>query len=352
MRCGVGDYAATLANALQELGNVTVGVLVGESNVCKPVGVEIIQGPGWRLRYAFAVLRTIIAWRPDVVHLQFPTQGYGGRLLPLVLPLLLRAAGCRIVQTWHEFLPMGSHHSSFVLCAARGTVIVVRSNYIASLSGWYRWLLRRSKIVFIPGASSVPQSQLSVEELAHLREKLAAGQQRVITYFGFANPNKGVEQLFQIANPERDRIVMLCDLQPANPYQRKILDESKKSSWANKVTVTGFLPAQEAADILAASDAVVLPFPGGGGNWNSSLAAIRAQGTLAITTSLSREGYDSQGNVYFCEPGDVEAMGSALTAYLGRKIIPSHHPEQEWMRIAASHFDVYRDVLAQTREAK
>ena len=353
MRCGVGDYTASLARALQDSDKAQIAVLTGEgAKIEVASGVEVIQVPDWRLRSVVHILRVIARWNPDLVHIQFPTQGYAGYWLPWTSPLVLRMSGFRVVQTWHEFFPMGGHRRSFIPCIACDTAIVVRPEFMKSISTWYRWLLRKSKIVFIPGASSVPHSRLSEAARAHLHEELVAGQERVVTYFGFAHPNKGVEQLFQIANPERDRLVLLCDLQDTNDYQKKILDECQRSPWINKVTVTGFLPSEKVADILAASDAVVLPFPGGGGDWNSSLTAVLAQGTLVVTTSISKDGYDPKSNVFFAKPGDINSMASALVAYGGRKISRSNNPDQDWARIAASHLDVYTEVLKKSRGSK
>jgi len=182
-------------------------------------------------------------------------------------------------------------------------------------------------------------------ELAHLHEELAAGRQRVVTYFGFAYRNKGVELLFKIADPERDRIVLLCDLREANPYQKHILEMCQLPPWTNSIRVTGFLPIARVADILAASDAVVLPFPGGGGDWNSTLNAVLAQGTLAISTSLSQEGYDPATNVFYCKPGDVSSMVFGLANYSGKKIDPSRDPDKDWERSADSHLDVYMHTI-------
>jgi len=62
-----------------------------------------------RARHAAAVAK----WKPDVVHLQFPTRVIGpiGCMDPSLLLLLARI---RVVQTWHEIMPMGKR--SFPLC--------------------------------------------------------------------------------------------------------------------------------------------------------------------------------------------------------------------------------------------
>lgn len=349
MRCGVGDYTASLARALQDSAKAQIAVLTGAGEISTIPGVEIIQVSNWGLKSAVHVLNAIARSNPDVVHMQFPTQGYADDWLPWMLPLVMRIIGLHVVQTWHEFLPMGGHRRSFLLCIACDTAIVVRPNFMQSISSWYRLMLGRKRVVYIPNATSIPRSRLSLEERKQLYVAFRNGQDRVVTYFGFANPNKGVELIFQIADPHRDRIVLICDLTETNPYHREILSLCESPNWRGKVTVTGFIPSDNVADILAVSDAVVLPFPEGGGSWNSSISAALEQGTLVITTSDSEDDYDPVSNIFYCKPGDVESMARALVTYGGRKTKGLNSEGVGWARIADEHLQVYGEILTRSR---
>jgi glycosyltransferase involved in cell wall biosynthesis len=344
MRCGVGDYTAGLARALRNSGKVRVAVLIGERDGEEGAGIEMIRIRGWSLWNALGALRAVAKWKPDVVHLQFPTQGYRSDWLPWVLPLLLRLAQLRVAQTWHEIMPMGRR--SFPLCLAAGAVVVVRPNYFESTAGWCRRLLANRRIVFIPSASSIPRARLAEGERAELHAKLAGGQDRVVSYFGFAYPHKGMEALFEIADPKRDRLVLICVLQEDDPYHRLILDKCRKAPWDGKVSVTKFLPAEETARVLSASDAVLLPFTGGGGDWNTSLQAAAIQGVFLVTTSLTEKGYDAKHNVHYCPPGDISCMRAALDSRIGHRIEPAAEANREWARIAEAHLRVYGELLA------
>lgn len=345
MRCGVGDYTAGLARALRDSGKVRVAVLIGERDGEEEAGVDMIRIRGWSLRYALGALRAVVKWKPDIVHLQFPTQGYRSGWLPWVFPLLLRLVRVRVVQTWHEIMPMGMR--SLPLCFALDAVVVVRPNYLESTASWCRRLLANRRIVFVPSASSIPRARLTELERGELHAKLAAGQSRVVSYFGFAYRHKGIEALFEIADPERDRLVLISDLQKSDPYHRLILDKSKSAPWDGKVSVTGFLPAKEIANVLCASDAVVLPFTGGGGDWNSSLQAAAIQGVFLVTTSSTAEGYDAKHNVHYCPPGDIRCMRAALESRIGHRVEPEGEANSEWARIAGAHLRIYGGSLAQ-----
>ncbi len=343
MRCGVGDYTAGLARALRDSGKARVAVLIGEDGE-EDAGIEMIRIRGWSLRNALGALRAVVKWKPDVVHLQFPTQGYRSDWLPWILPLLLRLAHVRVVQTWHEIMPMGRR--SLPLCFTAGAVVVVRPNYIESTAGWCRRFLAKRRIVFVPSAPSIPRAGLAENERARLHAELAAGQDRVVSYFGFAYPHKGIEALFEVADPRRDRLVLICDLREGDPYHRLILDRCRNAPWDGKASVTGFLPAEEIASVLSASDAVVLPFTGGGGDWNSSLQAAAIQGVFVVTTSSTARGYDAKHNVHYCPPGDTACMRSALESGIGRRIEPAGEANREWARIAGAHLRVYGELLA------
>jgi len=346
MRCGVGDYTAGLAGALRDSGRVRVGILIGEPATEGPAGVDMVRIRGWSLWNALGALRAVAAWRPDIVHMQFPTQGYESRWLPWFLPLLLRLSSVRVVQTWHEIMPMGLR--SLPLCLTRDDVVVVRPSYIESTARWCRRLLACRRIVFVPSASSIPRAHLTEQERTRLRKEVGHGQERVVSYFGFAYPHKGIERLFEIADPRRDSLVLICDLQEDDPYHRLILEKSRKPPWSGKVSLIGFLPPQELANVLAASDAVVLPFTGGGGDWNTSLRAAAAQGVLVVTTSTSTDAYDAARNVHYCPPGDIGSMRAALASRIGHRVEPPDAARDDWAAIADAHIRIYEEQPERT----
>jgi glycosyltransferase involved in cell wall biosynthesis len=234
---------------------------------------------------------------------------------------------------------------SLPLLLAPGTVVVVRPNYLGSTAHWCRRFLANRRIVFVATAPSIPRSRLTEPERAKLHAELAAGQDRVVTYFGFAYPHKGIEALFDIADPSRDRLILACDLRDGDSYHRVILAKCNEARWEGKVSVVGFLPPERLADVLCASDAVVLPFTGGGGEWNTSLHAAAVQGVFAVATSSSSSAYDAERNVQYCSPGDLACMRAALSSRIGHRVEPSISASLEWARIADVHLQIYSESL-------
>jgi glycosyltransferase involved in cell wall biosynthesis len=345
MRCGVGDYTRNLAEALAERGDVDLRLLT----TAAPAG-EGRDPPwlrramrNWRVGSLRTYLRLLREFRPHVVHAQYPTQGYSVVLGPTLIPMLARAwGGASVVQTWHEH-PQPLHTrwglSKLALAAATDVLIYVRPDYPQRISGVLSRALGRAARHFVPNGSTVPLMRLSAEERSLVREELGCGPRRLVAFFGFAYPHKGVHRLFSIAHPGRDQLVIIGELLREDPYHARLLDLAADPAWRGKVALPGFVPAERAARILAAADAAVFPFEDGGGAWNTSVRAAASQGTFTIVTSRERCGYSTDENAYYASPGDTQAMRAALERHIGTRTAPL--AQGDWRAIAARHADIY-----------
>jgi glycosyltransferase involved in cell wall biosynthesis len=355
MKCGIGDYTEKLAEALSARPDVTAAVLTDVAASSAPPGrhFEILPvAHGWKFSDAPAILRAAREWKPDIAHMQFPTQGYGRSKLPWLLPAILAASGLRVVQTWHEYVQQDSlpafKHSVLNLpnALAGGGLAVVRPNYLDRMAPWYRALVAGKRFRYIPNAPSIPVTEWSEDERRAKRAELAPRGETIVAYFGFAYPAKGVEQLFEIADPARHRLVLICDLDRSDAYQRSILERVAAPDWAGRVLVTGFRSADEASRILAAADAAVFPFREGGGDWNTTLQGAAAQGTFVLTTSRERHGDDAPANTYFARVDDVREMRRALIEHAGRRAPrDANSAPPSWDDIARAHLELYAEVL-------
>ena len=164
----------------------------------------------------------------------------------------------------------------------------------------------------------------------------------MIAYFGFVSPPKGVEAIFEIANPALHRIVLACELSESDTYHRSIAERIVNPPWKGRVEVSGFLEGEEVGRLLAASDAVIIPFRQGIRAGHGSLEAAVAQGTFTLTTSRDRKGYDPKENIYFAHPGDTQEMRKALETYLATRVSRSRdHTREKWRHIAEAHIGLY-----------
>jgi len=348
-KCGVGDYSYSLAKALTHDRDVHVAVLTSAfcGNGKAPERFEVYPViDQWRLVEALKVIKIVRRWSPDIVHIQYPSQGYGKRLLPWFLPMIAYLMGARVVQTWHEGYSRRNAVGFLLKAVVPSRIVVVRPDYKKELRPLFRWIATKKKFVFIRNASSIPKLVLVDAEKAELRAHYLRGQKRLLVFFGFVYPHKGVEQLFEIANPVLDQIVIAGEVREGDAYRKSILERASQDPWRGKVTVTGFIPARDVAALLAVADAVVLPFRVGGGEWNTSIHASVLQGTFIITTSLTRNGYDKKYNIYYAKLDDTQEMKSALQTHAGaRRENNAELDRDEWQQIAIEHNLLYKSLL-------
>lgn len=361
MRCGVGDYTACLAKALGKRKDATVAILsdVTASIADQEENIEVFPIiNGWTIFDAVNILRILRSWRPDVVHIQYPTQGYGRHILPWLLPSLLWLLNVPVIQTWHEcfFTQIRPVLRALPNLIAPSTVIVVTPNYKDIMHPLFRWIARHKNFQFIPHTSNIPKSTLNEEERSIIRARFAPTADHLIAYFGFAHPRKGVETLFDIADHRSSSLVLICDLSPADPmhkefnmYHKMLLDRIHSEPWSGRVTVTGFLPPNEVSRILAAADAVAFPFVEGNETWYVSSRAAMLQGTFVLVTDRERHGYDPTENVYYAFPGDVADMRRALNLYIGRRNTKGVQ-HTDWDFIADAHIRHYSDVYTTSQK--
>lgn len=356
MKCGIGDYTAHLAEALASQTEA-VGVLTDVA--AQPVPPErtfatLPVARGWTFSDVRPLLRAAREWRPEIVHMQFPTQGYGRQKMPWLLPALLRLQGHPVVLTWHEYfqqktwIQIKGSLLNLPNALLPGGLVVVRPHYLELMAGWYRWIVRRKRFRFIPNASALPTSVLTDDERRAIRARFSADHRPLVVYFGFVYPAKGVEYLFDVVDPSKHHLVLICDLKESDPYQERVLRQAQSARWAGHATITGFQPPDEVSRLLAAADAVLFPFREGGGLWNTSLQGAAQQGTFVLTTSRERHGYEAAHNVYYARPDDAADMRQALEQYLGRRVPPQPEVSGNWASIAEAHLSLYREVLSRT----
>lgn len=349
MRCGVGDYTAALARTLSAQSQTHVAILTSQFADTLPREGDYEQFNlirEWSWRDARTAFQLIQKWKPDVVHLQYPTLGYTSKLLPSVIPLLAWAAGAMPVRTWHEAFSGRASGYFLVQFAPPGPSVVVRPNFSELMWPPLRPVLGRRPPTLIEGASSIPRSSMTPEDRQRLRLHYLQGQSRLIVFFGFLYRFKGADQVFKIADPARDALVIIGNSDVDLAYTAEIAHLCETAEWTGRAELVGYLPVQDVADLLAAADAAVLPFLNGGGSWNSSISAAVLQGTPVVTTAHERRGLNETGEVYFAEPNNLDDLRKGLMEITKKQQTKAPASERgDWNRIAADHMTVYERAL-------
>lgn len=343
-RCGVGDYVASLARALARTPEVQLAVLTQRAAGRTPeAGFQVLEvATNWRPWELPRAVDAIRRFNPEVVHIHWPSLGFGGRLGPALLPLACKFLGARVVQTWHDPWHVDDSARYRLQRIATDGLIFVRQNFMSLMP---RQLLRYMPACpqrFIGSAGALPVSTLSAAQRERLRERYLNGRRTLVAFFGFVYPSKGVEQLFEIADPTTDSLLIVGGLLDAD-YRRRLDEVARARGWIDQFQYMGFVEAQEAADLLHAADAVVLPFLAGGGDWNTSIHGALAQGTFVVTTSAQPEGDDPGRNLYTARISDVADMRRALRLLAGRRIQTS--ATDPWAEIARLHAAFYGELV-------
>ena len=325
--CGAGDYTARLVEAVRARG----------------VTVEVVTGCDWRVVGVPAILHRINAARPDVVHVQYPTVGYGRKLgLHLVASIRRRS-----VVTLHE--ASQSHWlrrvSLYPLLLADH--IIFTNNYdlrfVAKLAPWVR---RRASV--IPIGSNMPtvsgKSDRAIDE---------------IVYFGLIRPKKGLEEVLALAQVLKQRgcrrklkIIGLPIPEHGNylaDLQMRTQKEGLPIAW--ELGLNG----HAVADRLARAGLAYLPFPDGASERRGSLLSVLASGVATVTTRGAHTTPELDESVEYAESSteaaDVltalalnrarrQALGDRALLYVSRRA---------WSVIAEMHLKVYESIVRNRR---
>lgn len=317
--CGVGDYTRGLAEALVRAGH-EVTVITGATSTTVADGSPRVR-PLLRNWDAGAFLRVwprLVAPRPDLVVSCFPAVVDSSHarllyLLPGLAKALLRRP--RTVFIVHEFVRTGEIERRLLrlpLWAADRTLTVTEAERDAIVT---RYPSVAKRIVVRHNAPNIPVVPDDPAADARTRAAFAPPDRPVIAYFGFIwAASKGFEELLEAVAQTDAVLVATGSLDPANAYHAHVATQIERLGVAERVRWLGFLSDDEAARLLRAVDAVVLPFRGGAESGYTSLLAALVNGAAVITTRgpqnppWLRDGETA----LLVDPGDPAALASGI----------------------------------------
>ncbi len=206
MKCGVGDYTASLAQALMKCPNTDVAVIttVGAGVDISKSNLEIFPIiRDWKLREFSQVVKIVKQWKPDIAHIQYPTHGYRRGRLPYHLPPMLLFLGVKIVQTWHEYYTRESVHWAMIprVIAAHG-IVAVRPNFKERMPVLYRWLIRHKEFRFIPNASAIPRVVIDDVERTVIQKQFTSARKSLLVFLDSHILTKGLNIFLKLPIPQ------------------------------------------------------------------------------------------------------------------------------------------------------
>lgn len=270
------EYVALLCSGLNKAGADVTLIVTENREISFPVNFDVKKwsppkgGSSSRIikvfkyiRYLYRVAVLIRNSKPDAVHYHFFR-----RKSEILFYLLLRAFGVKLVYTAHNILPHESKRIDYLLTylVIKGANrIIVHSYYIKTkISGIFK--VDPDKISVIPHGNFDFYIPGSSTDKCESRKKLGLNESsNIILFFGFIREYKGLDLLleaFEIAALKDLNLELLIAGEPAS---RTLLDRYqdiiKQSSVQDRIIPHfNYIPVNEVAEYLTASDAVVLPY--------------------------------------------------------------------------------------------
>lgn len=363
MPCGVGDYTAKLAQALLEIDHgIQIDIVTSEdSRVAVPnhPRLAVQQVHGWGTKDIPELLRLIENWRPDVVHVQYPSKGYGMGLAPNLIPLLLRFSRLRIpvMVTLHEFSiahPLRRLSTIFMLCCSNRIIVCDGREQVAVKRLFF---FTGGKTMLFPLAPNIPVIKLH-------RPRLGQDSGWTLSYFGFVDKSKDFQVLVETLSALRTegfpiRLLFIGGVSTEN--QERLYGIASAKGVTQGISFTGFCSPEAVSRYLAETDIALFPFRDGVSLRRASFIAAMQHGLPVVTTRA--KGYLPAGlkdgeNVLLVDPSD----GPGFVVAVRRLLLDAHLREKlsrgalswaapfTWDRLAAQHQEIYREVLSEKRQ--
>jgi glycosyltransferase involved in cell wall biosynthesis len=311
------------------------------------------------------------------VHVQFAPSAFG--FSPWI-GLLPDAVGGRVVTTLHEYgwwsapgwvpsplwdvverrLPVD--RETWRLAPASAAVVTTNALHAASVA---RRVGRDT--VTIPIAPNVPDRG-PVDARAVRRRLGIPADASVVAFFGFVHPVKGLRYLIEAVARLRhrdDRLHLLLlggftsralPAREADAFRDELVGRAVGCGAADIVTITDHLPAAEVSAALHAADVAAFPFTAGATTKSGALLSAFAHGLPTLVTAADPPDpdlVDAESVVVAPQVRDALVLVDGLARLLDdealrRKVAAGGAAlmaGRSWDEIAATHRDVYAEVL-------
>jgi glycosyltransferase involved in cell wall biosynthesis len=309
-------------------------------NALNASGAEtrVITSGDWNLLGVFKLNGRLREEKFDIVHIEYPTVGFGRKLGPQGLSLLQRC-----VVTIHE---ASQRHILRKLAlfpfAVRPEHIIFTSRFERRFATtWAPWIARVSSV--IPVGSNIA---VAAQESPRTHTE--------IVYFGLIMPGKGLEQVLELGNLIRSAglplVVRIIGRVP--PKNAAYFDELRLKATGLPIIWDLDLSEEQVAERLASAFIAYLPYSDGASERRTTLKAALLSGLAVITTRGPHTPRNLGAVVRFCRSSE-EALAAVCslikspeeTSRLAVKAV-QYGKRYSWDRIAKLHLKIYHSVLS------
>jgi glycosyltransferase involved in cell wall biosynthesis len=384
-RDGVADYTRHLAGHLRSAG--CEALVCTAHRYTDPPGEGVVGvTDDWDAPGVLRAARGLVQLSLDVVHVQFAPSAFGFSRAVGLLPFLVPSS-TPVLATLHEFgvwtarggrrlrssvwsaaeRRWGLDRETLGLTTRARRVLVTSPEHVDVVTA--RFAGRGLDASYMPIAANIPAvppdcAQRPRALLASLGLPVDA---RLVVFFGFLHPVKGLERLIeavatiQSAHPAL-RLVLVggeeshsVSREAAGVMRQRLEDAARHHGVEDRVIFTGYLPESDVSGLLRAADAAVFPFDAGVTAKSSSLLAALAHGvpTIATVPPGELDCVTEVDGVLRVPPRNTAALADALHSVLSDRGLAARLAETghgcatrwTWPRIAGIHAQMYAEVL-------
>jgi glycosyltransferase involved in cell wall biosynthesis len=322
--CGVGDFTQKLAEALRSLG----------------VEVNFVYGCDWSLSAVKSAKQRIAETSPDLVHIQYPTRGFGRKFGPHAL-----AVGMQSVVTLHEFSQVHPLRSMSAMAFFLRSRMIFTTEYERDFAQmWVPWISRRSSV--IPIASNIGRYQGSPQSRSG------------VAYFGLLRQHRGLEEFVECAELLLQKGVTfpIRIIGAEVPEEMEYFASLRESARALPIEWHTNQSEPEVARLLSASEFAYLHFPEGVTERRTSMIAAIMNGCAVLSNSGNQTPQRLLDAIELAPT--PEAAAEAIrklqidkNAYTRLMVRATSYIQQfEIEHVAAAHLALYSDLLSKRRE--
>ncbi len=343
--CGVGDYLYNLTKNLKTSWSVITSKEAEPGNNV----INIVQGwvkPDWSL-----IERQIKDLNSEIIHYEYPSVMYGRKLFPNMLPKYLKKTfpNKRMLITLHEY------HDASLLGKKRIELTLRHFSEVIVTNIEDKKLLQnkfpKKSFEIIRVGSNIEFDKITLDQRKELEKEINPESKKIIMYFGFIDPSKGIENLISSMTELNNdyQLVLATECNMKNKYHSKINDLIAESG--ADIHWTGYLSNKTVSHLLQISDLLVLPFDSPiSARRGSMITAIR-HGACVITTGPSEEIFMHQQNCYLMKDNSAGSISEAIN-YLqsNQKLVFKIKANAiktskifDWAHIAEQHDKIYRN---------
>lgn len=353
----------------------------------KIYGIQQVRQLWSSTLYPFQVFKKSLEDHPDIVHIQHEFNMFGPFYTILFLPLLLlllRLTRAKTVVTIHAVVPLSSINRQFIedLSASKmkmpsiaikmvfiliyrpmliltSAAIVHDHCFRVALISSYK--INGEKVHVIP--LGVDDRDINIEKTIIDKWSRKFADRKVILYFGYITPRKGLEYLLdayaQITKQYQNYVLVLAGgiLPYHTSYAYKIMRRIEKLNLLQHLVITGFITDEEIHALYELADLIVLPYTYSiASSLALSFAIQHKKSVIATNIGAFHEEIDNGKDGLLCPSRNSEALKEALIKIIGNPSLQEEFSrnlnkkisKRSWYNVGKKTYELYEILLSNT----